>query len=172
MKSKKELRVVPAKNYVILAIIAIITILLTFYINAWIKTYKDNAYSTSALSGNVKEVNINELREPFYEINEVVLYVGFTNEENLYVEEKKLLKVIRKYDLTDSVMYLNVTDIDDYSKTLEKRFGNDNVAFGNAPLLIYISSGETKEVVKITNYSNLSKAFEKLVRRYDIGENY
>ncbi len=172
MKSKKDNKKIPTKNYIILAVIVVITILLTFYINAWIKTYKENMYSESVLSGNVKEVNINELKEPFYEINEVVLYVGYNNDKDLYAQEKKLLKEIKKKDLVDEVMYLNVTDNNYYVDILNKRFGNDSVKLGNAPLLIYIRGGETQKVVKITSYDMLPKEFNKIVKQYKIVDGY
>lgn len=172
MKKKENLRVVPTKNYVILGIIIIVTILLTFYINAWIKTYKENLYSESVLTGKVKEVNINELKEPFYEVNEVVLYVGYTNDKKLYNEEKEMLKIIKKEDLNEWVMYLNVTGEVDYTSILEKRFGNKSVNITKAPLLIYISKGETKEVKSIKNINTLSDKFEDLIKDYNIGNNY
>lgn len=172
MKSKKDNKKIPTKNYIILAVIVVITILLTFYINAWIKTYKENMYSESVLSGNVKEVNINELKEPFYEINEVILYVGYNNDKELYAQEKKLLREIKKKDLVDEVMYLNVTDNNDYVDILNKRFGNDSVKLGNAPLIIYIRGGETQKVVKITSYDMLPKEFNKIVKQYKIVDGY
>lgn len=172
MKSKKDNKKIPTKNYIVLAVIVVITILLTFYINAWIKTYKENMYSESVLSGNVKEVNINELKEPFYEINEVILYVGYNNDKELYAQEKKLLREIKKKDLVDEVMYLNVTDNNDYVDILNKRFGNDSVKLGNAPLIIYIRGGETQKVVKITSYDMLPKEFNKIVKQYKIVDGY
>ena len=46
-----EKRKVPLKNYIILFFISVLTILLTIYINEWIKTYNENKLSTSPLFG-------------------------------------------------------------------------------------------------------------------------
>lgn len=171
-KKKNELRKIPTKNYFILLVIAICTVILTFYINAWIKTYKDNLYSESPLSGKVKEVNINELKEPFYEINEVILYVGYTNDEKLYNEEKRMLKLIKKKDIADKVVYLNITSDSDYQSILEKRFGNERYSVKRAPMFIYITDGTTEEIVNVKKVNKLTRKFKKLINKYDIEDNY
>ena len=77
-------RNVPTRNYIIVAVICVITIALTLYINAWAKTYKENKISVSPFSGVVEEVNINEINVTFSEMNEVILYVGYTNDKRIY----------------------------------------------------------------------------------------
>ena len=99
---------IPIKNYIILSCIIISTIILTLFITSLIKAYKSEKLSLSPLSGLVEEVNINELDIVTNEKNEVILYVGFTNDRKVYTLEEKILKYIRKHDLTNSFLYLNV----------------------------------------------------------------
>lgn len=170
MNKKEEKRVVPIKNYIMLGVICIVTILLVIYVNAWIKTYKENAYSTSPLNGMINEVNINELNEPFMEISEVILYVGYTDDQKLFNEEKKLLKVIQKNTLSPYVMYLNVSNENDYIKILQKKFGDEDNIVKNAPLFIYIKEGKTKKIINVSKENDLIRKFENLIETYDVGD--
>lgn len=169
---KKEKRVIPKKNYVILAVICLVTIILTLYVNAWIKTYKESAYIESPLSGEVNEVNINELNEPFLEINQVILYVGYTNDQKLHAKEKELIDYINKKELNSSVMYLNVYNQDNYVNILQEKFGDEDNVVQQAPLFIYIRNGQTKVIENVKDKNDLVDTFEKIVEKYKIGDNY
>ncbi len=172
MKKIEEKRTIPIKNYFILGIICIITILLTIYVNAWIKTYKANAYSTSPLSGYINEININELKEPFMEINKVILYVGYTNDQKLFNEEKELLSEIQKKELTPYVIYLNVTDDKDYLSVLQEKFDIDKTDMDEAPMFIYIKDGKAEDVVNVSDKNKLTEDFMDMVKDNDLGDEY
>lgn len=172
MENKEEKRKIPIKNYFILGIICIATILLTIYVNAWIKTYKESAYSVSPLSGVISEININELKEPFMEINKVILYVGYTNDQKLFNEEKELLNKIQKEELTPHVMYLNVDKEDDYISILQDKFDIDSDELQEAPLFIYIKDGKAEDVINVVDKNDLTNDFMELVEDNDVGDDY
>lgn len=172
MKNKEEKRKIPLKNYFILGVICIVTVLLTIYVNAWIKTYKESAYSVSPLSGEINEININELKEPFMEINQVILYVGYTNDQKLFNEEKELLDEIRKEELTPYVMYLNVDGNENYLSVLRDKFDIDAEDIKEAPLFIYVKDGVAADVINVENKNDLTKDFMELVEDNNIGDDY
>lgn len=152
------------KNYIILGIICVVTIVLTLYINAWVKTYKENKISVSPLSGVVEEVNINEIDLAFSEMNEVILYVGYTNDKTIYDMEKKLLKYIKKLDIVDNFIYVNITDYkdnDEYIEILKKSFGEVKDEIKKAPMIIYVKNGKAEKVVNSKN---------KRISTYDISD--
>lgn len=170
--NKSGEKAISKKNYIILGIICIITVLLTLYINAWIKTYKESAYSVSPMSGEVNEVRINELNEPFMEINQVILYIGYTNDQKLHSNEEELIKYIRKNELNSYVMYLNVNEEENYVSLLQDKFGDEDNVVKDAPLFIYIKDGETKKIVNVKNENDLTNSFKKMVKKYKIGDIY
>lgn len=172
MKNKEEKRKIPLKNHFILGVICIVTVLLTIYVNAWIKTYKESAYSVSPLSGEINEININELKEPFMEINQVILYVGYTNDQKLFNEEKELLDEIRKEELTPYVMYLNVDGNENYLSVLRDKFDIDAEDIKEAPLFIYVKDGVAADVINVENKNDLTKDFMELVEDNNIGDDY
>lgn len=139
----KENRKIPIKNYLILALIVVIVLELTFYIKRWVDVYKTNLYSTSPLKDKISEVTINELDETLSETSETILYIGYTNNKNIYNMEKKLLKKIKEYELSEIFMYLDVTNNlknDEYITYLKEQFPNSNII--KAPMFIYIKNGE------------------------------
>ena len=117
------------KNYLILVLITLIVVILTLYINAWIKTYKDNKISISPFSGVTEEVNINEIGLTLSEMNEVILYVGYTNDKVIYEMEEKLLKYIKKRGL-----------IEDKKEEIK-----------GIPILIYVKSGKADMIINSNN---------------------
>lgn len=167
MKKKKEVREIPFKNYLILIVVCIITVILTFYINAWIKTYKDHAISVSPLNGVVNEINLNEVNEAYFEIPDTIIYVGYTNNEKLYNEEKKLLKTIKKEEAASNIIYINVAENSDYVSLLNKRFGKDGEILKKAPAFICIKNGKVLRIVNVNEITDLSKDFLKIVDLYE-----
>ena len=150
----KQISKVPLKNYMILLVMAVITVLLTFYINAWIKAYKEDKISVSPFDGIVEEVNISDLELSLSEMNEVVIYVGYTNDKKIHDMEKRLLKYIKKHEIVDKFIYLNVTDeleSEKYIKSLKKIFSSVKEDIEKAPMLIYVKNGIAVEVIKSKN---------------------
>ncbi|MEG2457923.1 MAG: DUF6568 family protein [Bacilli bacterium] len=172
MKKKEERKTIPFKNYIYLIVIAAVVVILTMYINIWIKSYKQNKTDNSVLTGNISEVNINELSETLSETNQVVLYVGYKN-KNIYNMEKKLLKSINDNEIRDYVVYLDVSDNlgnDKYVNILKKNFKSKENEIKKAPMFIYIKNGEALEVINSTNSIVDVNDFNKLIKKYEIGE--
>ena len=146
----KKDREIPVKNYIILGIITLITIILTIYINAWFKTYKENKVSISPFSGVIEEVNIDEINLILSEMNERVLYVSYTNDKKIYDMEKRLVKYIKNHNLVDKFIYVNVTDNikdEEYIEILKNTFVEKKDEIVKAPLLLYVKNGKVDKVI-------------------------
>lgn len=153
---------IPLKNYIILVVIGIVVVILTLYINAWIKTYKENKISVSPLSGVIQEVNINEIGVTFSEMNEVLLYVGYTDDKTIYNMEEKLLKYIKNHNLVDKFIYVNANDYkenQEYLQILKNTFPEVSDNIKEVPVLIYVNNGKAEEVINSNN---------KVISTYDI----
>ena len=163
-KNKK----IPTKNYIILGLLTLVVIILTIYINAWIKTYKENKISISPFKEVIEEVNINEIGITFSEMNEVILYVGYTNDKTIYEMEEKLIKYIKNHNLVDKFIYVDATDYKEnkeYINILKTTFENVQDEIKEVPILIYVKNGKAEEVInsenkKITTY-NIAELVEK-----------
>ena len=106
---KNEKKIAP-KRYVIALVLFIGVILLTIYIFKWYQVFNEKKITKSYLvSSHVisNEINsIDELSSVFTEApSEYFLYIGYTNDKNVYDMEVGLKKIIRKYELQDQFYY-------------------------------------------------------------------
>ena len=91
------------RNYFLLGIILVVTIILVIFINNIIRNYKYLKVEVSPLNSTISQININELDMALSELNEVILYVGnATTKENRKLE-RELLKKITSEDLESLV---------------------------------------------------------------------
>ncbi len=171
---KKELKkTIPLKNYLILLIVAVLTVILTLYIREWIETYRENKISISPLSGDINEINTNELELTLNESNQVIIYVSYVNDLDVYNKERKLLKRIKSEQLSDYVIYYNVTDLlkeNEYLNILKSKFSNLKSEIIKAPMFIYVKNGEAVEVINSDDNIVNDSELKYLTEKYEIGE--
>lgn len=145
MESKEERRVIPVKNYFILSIICLVTIVATIYINAWIKTYKVNS-NVNPLIGKVQEITLSDLEATMSETNLAILYVA--NNDN-FALDKEILKRVNADSINDYFYYMNVNTIsqEDCIKSLKEYFSDVKNEINSVPMLIYIKDGQAVKVI-------------------------
>lgn len=103
---------IPSKNYGILAIIILATVFLTFYVRGWYITSSEVNADTSVLKDAVREINKDEIGNYTIESQKFILYVSFSNDE-VKNFERKFKRIIKKYDISDDVIYLNADQTGD-----------------------------------------------------------
>ncbi len=165
------MRKIPFKNYVILFAVSLVTVVLVLYLNAWAKAYKKDKLSLSPLSGVVNEIGPEEITQTMSETNEIILYVGYNNSQKLYDSEIILLDYIKKHDLADKVVYVNVSESKEenvYIDILKKSFANVKDDIKEAPMLIYVKNGKALEVVKATGGIIRKKDISLLNKTYEL----
>lgn len=158
------------KNYIILIIVSVLTILLTLYVCRWIKIYKDEELSKSPLIGKVNEVSLMELKESLAETNEAILYFGYTMDEETYFLEEKMAHEIEKSDLKENVYYVNVKDYlanDEYKIIINNIMSDLDDKEITAPCLIYLKRGvpikiisSNKKMITVKDFKNLLSLIE------------
>ncbi len=164
---------IPKKNYLMLAVISVLTIMLVLYINGWIKTYKINKLEIGPLENNVNQVNKNELYMSLSESNQIILYIGYNHVEEIKKFEKSLLKIIKNKNLVEYIWYYNVTDEmdnDDYLKTLRNEFPELKNDINKAPMLIYVKNGVGIEVIDSNNNLITTDDVNTLINKYGVGQ--
>lgn len=157
---------VPKKNYIILGLMFILVLCLTLYLYKWSEVYKENKLSISPLSEKAEEVKLEELSTVVGEMNEVIVYIGHTNDKKVYNMEKRLLKYIEDKDLLDKFIYVDVTSNKDYINVLKEVFPKIKDEIKTSPMLIYNKNDSTTELINnedgvIYTY-NLEKFYNKI----------
>ena len=103
MKKEKE---IPFKNYIILAVILIFTILLVVYLFNWQSIYQKNKLQEPILDKYLMVINYNELDDYLVENKEAIVYVSVLNDEKIRMFENKteqqakeeILKILENYE--------------------------------------------------------------------------
>ena len=164
---------IPKKNYLILGIMTVVTVLLVFYANAWIKTYKQNDLNISPLTNNVNEVYKNELSLSLAESNQIILYVGYNNSDEVKTLEKQILNTIKNKNLNEYFIYYDITaelENDKYLETLKNEFSEVRDSINKAPMFIYVKSGEGLEVIDSSEGLITIDEFKDLISKNNLGK--
>lgn len=168
---EKNDKKIPARNYFIVFVIAVLTVALVMYIRTFIISYRENISSVSIFKDNVQSINVSDLDFTIPEAGEVVLYVSYTGNLKINSMEKILYKKIEDKNVKDKIIYLDVSeylDNNEYINILKKKFTKVESQINTAPLFIYVKDGVPEEAMsselKMIDY----KVLYKLLEKYDI----
>lgn len=159
MKKEKE---IPFKNYIILAVILIFTILLVVYLFNWQSIYQKNKLQEPILDKYLMVINYNELDDYLVENKEAIVYVSVLNDEKIRMFENKFKNLIIKNDLNNKVLYLNLTN---ESVEINKKYISN---LSEVPTLIIFDEGKVVESYSIKDNNYDIKAFEKFLKKEEI----
>jgi hypothetical protein len=152
-KEKVAKKVIPLKNYFILASILLVTFVVTTYL---IILYANNMNEDKTLSiakDIFSEINSNEISNYLLENPNTVIYIANSNEDNLAFEED-LKDLVLAYYIKDKVVYLDTSKIEDnkfYVNAYQHYFSEDlkkQVSlFDNYTNMIYIADGKIEGIL-------------------------
>lgn len=118
MKERK----IPTKNYVIYGIIVVVTLVTVFYMNEWYKAYKESILENSYISEYVTEINYSEFENYIQENPSTIIYISKTNSEASIKIEKDLYKIIKNNELSDEIVFLNLTGNENVLSDIENKY--------------------------------------------------
>lgn len=164
-------RVIPRKNYLILlgVIVLVFTACLASY-NLY-NIYQENKIKNSPLSQT--EILYEDLKNATVEINaDTFLVISYVEDEQVYKNEVEIKNMLKKQDLLDNVMYLNVTEymleegfIQELNTVLKLK---DNLTIETLPAIVYYKDGEAVKTIDskdgLLNVGN----FQQLIDMYEL----
>ncbi len=174
MKSLKEItkRKIPTRNYYMVLVVSILIVIISLYIRTFYFSYKNNKVNDSVFYDKaINQINIQDLNFAMSETSEAILYVSYIGPSRIKNMEKKLLKEIEKNNISDKIIYLNITEYrenDEYIDILKKEFPmlGDNIK--KCPMFIYIKDGQAVEVVDSSKKMIDVNTFKSLLLKYGI----
>lgn len=120
-------RVVPVKNYIILIIVVIASILLTFFLTNVYKDRLNDNVSKTVMYDFLSQVNNDELGNYLLENPNTIIYYASSSDVSLNEFEEKFKELIIKYDLINNIVQFDIqneknryTNITIYSEGVEK----------------------------------------------------
>ena len=164
MAKKDELREVPKKNYFIVLVVSILVVVLTLYVRSFYFNYVQNNIEGSIFyDKSINQVNIDDIDYAFSELNNGIIFVSFNGNKTISNMERRLYREVKKQELNDKFIYLNVTSSlnnDRYIKKLRNRFPENESNINKGPMFIYVKDGASVEVIdsseKLVDYKVLN----------------
>ena len=163
---KKE-REIAFKNYIILALVLIITIIGVIYIFMWYSSKEKSKLELPILDDYIMPINYNELNDYIIENKDAVIYTSVLNDVNIRLFENKFKNVIIKNNLNSSILYLDLTnEIKDNNVLLkmEKKYGTKI----EVPSLMVFKDGILIDVYNIKEDNYNVKKLEKYLEKEDV----
>ena len=171
-KEKKELRVIPKKNYFIVLIVSVLVVVLTLYVRSFYISYVSiNLDSSVFVSKSINQINFDDIDYAVNETTDSVLFISYNGRKDIASMERKLYKEIEKNNLNDRIIYLNVSEYLENGKYLEmlrNKYPNLSVDINKAPMFIYIKDGECVEVIDSSKGLITYKTLNTLLTKYGI----
>lgn len=174
-KKNENLKAIPIKNYLLALLVLIGGIALIVYIFEWYQVKETEKYMESYL---LKSKTINNSIDDINLYSQVIqeaptdyfIVIGYKNDEEEYLFEKKLKKIIDDYELNDLVFYIDVTDLMQKENYLDVINKNIKTNISNVPAIIYVKDRTIDEDNIVTKDEdgtiNLNK-FEKILEIYE-----
>lgn len=151
---------IPLKNYILLGIVLLITIILVVYIYMWNKTYKETALQTKIIDEYLQVINYNELDNYLTENKNSVMYCSVLEDKTIRSFEKKFKNIIKKYSLNNKMLYLDLTK-EIKNKQISNELKEKNIT--GIPSIIIYKDGNLYKIYDIKeNKYNINKLIEFL----------
>ena len=160
-KAKENKKEIPAKNYIFLGIIIIITIIGVLYICSWYKQYNDTKTNTPIITSALREVKYDNLNTVLTERDVLIMYMCTTDENICRSFEKKFSEYIKDNNLTEEIVYLNLgysSDENDLLSTVYNTYKSDTLVkkIYEYPTLVIFNQGEIVDVLSSNSKNKIT----------------
>ncbi len=165
MKKEKE---IPLKNYILLSIVLILTIVVVIYFFLWKNTYEKNKLQTPILDDYLLVINYNELNNYLVENKDAIIYVSKLNDESIRLFENKFKNIINKNNLNNKILYLDLTEElkeNNIVKEINKKYGKEMT---EVPTIVIIKDGKISSSYNIKENKYNIKLLEKYLEKEDV----
>ena len=165
MKKEKE---IPLKNYILLSIVLILTIVVVIYFFLWKNTYEKSMLQIPILDDYLLVINYNELNNYLVENKDAIIYVSKLNDESIRLFENKFKNIINKNNLNNKILYLDLTEElkeNNIVKEINKKYGKEMT---EVPTIVIIKDGKISSSYNIKENKYNIKLLEKYLEKEDV----
>lgn len=158
-KDTEELRKIPMKNYIILASTFLITLLIILYLCNWYKVYDEYQRKTPVINGTLSELTSTEELEHYIMENQTtVIYMCTSSDDKCRNFEKDFKKLIQQKNLQDSIIYLNLSNIDknEFVDTFNLNYPYKVKLNSNYPAIVIFEDNKVINILQGTENQKLT----------------
>ena len=144
------------RNYIILIIIFIFCIALTLYLCEWFNVYKEYEKETPVIQGSLLEITSEDLEHYVVDTSNVVVYMCTAPSDECRSFEKNLKKYVIKKEITDEIIYLNLTgvDVSEFVKKFNEKYKTK--ISSNFPSFVVFNDGNVVGVLQSKKNKSIS----------------
>ena len=155
MKKEKN---IPLKNYIILAVVLILSIILVIYFCMWYNAYEESKLNTMIMDKYLQVINYNELNNYLVENKDAVIYSSVLEDQKIRHFEKKFKNIIIKNSLNNDILYLDLTEElkdKNITKDIKETYNINNQDIANTPSIMIFKDGKLYSIynIKDNNYN-------------------
>ena len=147
------------RNIIVLATVCLITLALLF---AVIKINENRLYNmnnNSYIGNYLSEIKYDSINDFIVENPNTIIYVSNSKENHSIKFEKVFAKVIKKYNLENTIYYININNVNIV-----------DLFYQNAPQIIIYKDGNVSEVIDASTITDYNKLIKELKERSIINE--
>ena len=141
------------KKLVLLIAVCFITLIVLFIALKLNANRNYNLLSTSSIDNYLTEVKYDNISTHIIENSNAIIYVSNSSEDSSKKFENNFKKVIKKYNLENEIVYININDT-----TIV------DPLYQNAPQLIFYKNGAVEDIIDcntLKNYNTIVKELEE-----------
>ena len=147
------------KKTILLIAICLVTLMVLFIALKLNENRKQNLLSTSGMKDYLTEIKYEEIATHVVEQPNTIIYVSNSSDDSLYTFEKEFKTVIKKYNLENEIIYINI---------------NDSVIvdpiYQNAPELVFYKDGQISDMIDCTTLKSSDEIINVLKERSVISD--
>ena len=147
------------KKTILLIAICLVTLMVLFIALKLNENMKQDLLSTSGMKGYLTEIRYEEIATHVVEQPNTIIYVSNSSDDSLYTFEKEFKTVIKKYNLENEIIYINI---------------NDSVIvdpiYQNAPELVFYKDGQISDMIDCTTLKSSDEIINVLKERSVISD--
>ena len=149
---KEELRVIPKKNYFILGVVLLLTVLAVYYFYMWNKAYNESKINEPVLDKYMTVINYNELEDYLIENPDTIIYTSILEDKDIRGFENRFKNYIRNDKLDHDVLYMDITsEIKNTNKKNDmiKKYSVEYANILDIPNVMVFENGKLKMIYNI-----------------------
>lgn len=166
---------VPSKNYIVLAVIVILTIIVVFYARNWYITAKEYNSDNSPMLKAISEINPDEISNYTLENPKFILYTSSGLNTNIKSFESKFKNYVIDKNISSNMLYINTANInkEDFTGQL-KNYAQVNIkdqinVDENVNMFIFENGQITKVIINAN--TKTTKEIDSLLKTYGMLDN-
>lgn len=147
------------KKIILLIAICLVTLMVLFIALKLNENMKQELLSTWGMKNELTEIKCEGIATHVVEQPNTIIYVSNSSDDSLYTFEKEFKTVIKKYNLENEIIYINI---------------NDSVIvdpiYQNAPELVFYKDGQISDMIDCTTLKSSDEIINVLKERSVISD--